>query len=65
MSRDHNETLRHKTTSRFTSGGKNCLLARDITNQSYAPNTPLTQATQIAHETCYTDVTSQEDDFKK
>ena len=49
-------------------------IARDITNQSYAPNTPLRQAlrwflskknlTCIVHETWYTDVTSQEDDKK-
>ena len=47
MSRDHNETLRHKKTSRFTFGEKLilfCLLAIDIANHSYAQNTPLLQA---------------------
>ena len=47
MSRDHNETLRHKKTSRFTFGEKFilfCLLAIDIANHSYAQNTPLLQA---------------------
>ena len=47
MSRDHNETLRHKKTSRFTFGENIiilALLARDIANHSYAENTPLTQA---------------------
>ena len=47
MSRDHNETLRHKKTSRFTFGEKLilfCLLAIDIANDSYAQNTPLLQA---------------------
>ena len=47
MSRDHNETLRHKKTSRFTFGEKFilfCLLAIDIANHSYAQNTPLSQA---------------------
>ena len=47
MSRDHNETLRHKKTSRFTFGEKFilfCLLAIDIANHSYAQNTLLLQA---------------------
>ena len=47
MSRDHNETLRHKKTSRFTFGERFilfCLLAIDIANHSYAQNTPLLQA---------------------
>ena len=47
MSRDHNETLRHKKTSRFTFGEKFilfCLLVIDIANHSYAQNTPLLQA---------------------
>ena len=47
MSRDHNETLTHKKTWRFTFGGKFilfCLLAIDIANHSYAQNTPLLQA---------------------
>ena len=47
MSRDHNETLRHKKTSRFTFGEKFilfCLVAIDIANHSYAQNTPLLQA---------------------
>ena len=47
MSRDHNETLRHKKTSRFTCGEKFILfflLAIDIANHSYAQNTPLLQA---------------------
>ena len=48
MSRDHNQTLRHKKTSRFSFWGKIHfvlgLLARDFGNHSYSQNTPLTQA---------------------
>ena len=48
MSRDHNYTSRYKETSRLIFIGKIHLflgiLARDIANQSYAPNTLSTQA---------------------